>query len=152
MNEIRTILCPTDFSPGSTVATDYAIMLAKKLGAKLHLTHVYPLPMFAAPDGGLMLPANVLSEVSDSAARALHKAADECRAKGVDPETHLGDGAPQAEILRIAERISADLIVMGTHGRSGFAHLLLGSVAEKVVRSSPIPVLTTRMPETNETA
>ncbi len=148
MKDIRTILCPIDFSPGSSAATDYAMMLAQKLGAKLHIMHVYPLPMLAAPDGGLMLPANVLSEVSDSAARALRKSADECRAKGVDPETHLADGAPHAEILRIAEQIPADLIVMGTHGRSGFAHLLLGSVAEKVVRSSTIPVLTTRLPAT----
>jgi universal stress protein A len=148
MNDIRTILCPVDFSPGSAAAAEYAVMLTKKLGAKLHLMHVYPLPMLAAPDGGLMLPASVLTEVSDSAARALRKAADACKANGIEPETHLGDGAPHAEILRIAERISADLIVMGTHGRSGFAHLLLGSVAEKVVRSSSVPVLTTRLPTT----
>ncbi|MBC7174273.1 MAG: universal stress protein [Polyangiaceae bacterium] len=147
MTEIRTILCPVDFSPGSQAATDYAIGLAQKLGAKLHLVHVYPLPMLTAPDGGMMLPASVLADVSDNASKALRKAADACIAKGITPETHLGDGAPHTEILRVAEQVKADLIVMGTHGRSGFAHLLLGSVAEKVVRSSRIPVLTTRMPE-----
>ncbi len=145
MTEIRTILCPVDFSPGSDEATRYATSLAKKLGAKLHLVHVYPLPMLAAPDGGFMLPASVLSEISDSAARSLRKATDACKASGLEPETHLADGAPHVEILRVAERVKADLIVMGTHGRSGLAHLLLGSVAEKVVRSSPIPVLTTRL-------
>jgi nucleotide-binding universal stress UspA family protein len=147
MDDIRTILCPTDFSPGSAAATTYAVELARKLGAKVHLLHVHPLPMLTAPDGGVMLPADVLAEVSEASAQALRRLATEWRAKGVEIETHLADGAPHHEILRLAQEIDADMIVMGTHGRTGVAHLLVGSVAEKVVRASHTPVLTVRLPE-----
>ena len=144
MIEIKTILCPVDFSSGASAATEYAVGLAEKLGARVHLLHVYPLPMLAAPDGGLMVTPEVVARMSTESERAISEVAARYVGRGAEIETHVSDGAPYAEILRKAEKIGADLIVMGTHGRSGIAHLLLGSVAEKVVRSSPIPVLTVR--------
>ncbi len=147
MVDIRTILCPIDFSPGSSAATDYAVGLAQRVGAKVHLIHVYPLPMLAAPDGGLMVTPEAVAHLSEEAAKATRRIADEWAQKGVHLETHVCDGAPHVEIVRTADAIGADLIVMGTHGRSGLAHLLIGSVAEKVVRSSTIPVLTVRLPK-----
>ncbi|MBC7170924.1 MAG: universal stress protein, partial [Polyangiaceae bacterium] len=145
MVDIRTVLCPIDFSQGSSAATEYAIELAQKLGARVHLLHVYPLPMLAAPDGGLMVTPQTVAQMSEEAAQATKRIGEEWRQKGFEIETHVGDGAPHLEIVRTAERLHADLIVMGTHGRSGLAHFLIGSVAEKVVRSSPIPVLTVRL-------
>jgi nucleotide-binding universal stress UspA family protein len=144
MIEIRTILCPVDFSPGASAATEYAVSLAEKLGARVHLLHVYPLPMLAAPDGGLMVTPEMVTRMSTESERAISEVAARYEGRGVEIETHVRDGAPYSEILRRAEQVGADLIVMGTHGRSGIAHLLLGSVAEKVVRSSLIPVLTVR--------
>jgi nucleotide-binding universal stress UspA family protein len=147
MIAIRTILCPVDFSPGSSAATEYAIDLAETLGARVCLLHAYPLPMLAAPDGGLMVTPEVVAQMSEEAERAIGELAGRYEGRGVAIETRVGDGAPHAEILRVAGQVGADLIVMGTHGRSGLAHLLLGSVAEKVLRASTIPVLTVRMPK-----
>ncbi len=147
MVEIRTILCPIDFSPGSSAATTYAVELGTRLGATIHLLHVYPLPMLAAPDGGLMVTPEAVAHLSEEAARATRRIAAEWKAKGAAVETHVSDGSPHVEIVRTAESLPADLIVMGTHGRSGLAHLLLGSVTEKVVRTSTIPVLTVRLPK-----
>lgn len=147
MADIRTILCPIDFSPGSSAALEYGIGLAQKVGAKVHLVHVYPLRLLAAPDGGMMVTPDAVAELSEEAAKALERIAEEWAQKGVRLETHVGDGAPHVEILRLADSLPADLIVMGTHGRSGFAHLLIGSVAEKVVRSSKIPVMTVHLPK-----
>jgi nucleotide-binding universal stress UspA family protein len=139
---VKKILVPTDFSEGSEPAVQYAAMMARVLKAHLCLVHViqpYAYAMtetFNVVDHYSALKA-IAEPLLDQARKGLQKA-------GVSVETDLLSGVAHREILKAARRIKADLIVMGTHGRSGVDHLLLGSVAEKVVRLSPCPVLTVR--------
>jgi nucleotide-binding universal stress UspA family protein len=146
MNRVRTILCATDFSPTSEHAVEYARRLAEQLGAELHLLHVAPCATPSVPEDRIMLPTPMLPKADASAASDLERAAKACAAQGTPVATHLAEGSPPTEIVRVAEQAHADLIVLGATGQSGVAHLLLGSVADRVVRASPIPVLTTRLP------
>lgn len=135
---IRRILVPTDFSEPSDTALEYARTLAGRVGASLHLLHVLEDPFLAE---GLLAEAYIGSGPSvrvdlldDARERLLHRAA------GATTEVIFGHGA--TTIVEYAERGGFDLIVMGTHGRTGLAHLLIGSVAETVVRTATVPVLT----------
>lgn len=147
MTEIRSIVCPVDFSPGSSHATEYAAGLAKTLNAKLLLLHVYPLTTYVGPDGGMIITPDVAAQLSDQSQKALNRVCDHLKERGIHVEPHVRDGSPLDEITEFAEQNKADLIVMGTHGRGGLSRLLLGSVTERVVRTSKIPVLTVRIPE-----
>lgn len=147
MKEIRTIVCPVDFSPGSEGAAAYAIALADKLGAVVHLVHVYPLGTFVGPDGGLVLTPQMVAQLSEQSLAALRKIAAPYTDAGRKVDVHVVDGAPATEVLEVAARLGADLLVIGTHGRTGLSRMLLGSVAERIVRTSPIPVLTVRLAE-----
>lgn len=140
MPQIRTILCAVDFSPPSEAAFAYARELAAKLDAQIHLLHVYQLPIYALPDGAVMMTADYTAKLANELQKELHKLAAEERV--VPVRTQLVEGLPYREIGRIAKELPADLIVVGTHGRTGVKHLLLGSVAERVVRTSPVPVIT----------
>lgn len=143
--KITNILYATDFSDSSIPASAYASMLAKLTGAKLYILHV-------------------ISELTDQRRTMIHQEFFKTFEKGVEQEA-LHDmanlresqfqgfenlecltviGTPFQEIMRQAEACSADLIVMGTHGRTGIEHVLVGSTAERVVRNSKIPVLTVR--------
>jgi len=139
---INKILVPTDFSEGSEPAVQYAAMMARVLKAHVCLVHViqpYAYAMtetFNVVDHYSALKA-IAEPMLDQVRKGLQKA-------GLTVETDLLSGVAHREILEKARRTGADLIVMGTHGRSGVDHLLLGSVAEKVVRLSPCPVLTIR--------
>jgi universal stress protein A len=145
MKPIQRILCPVDFSDTSNHAVKYALGLAEPLGAEVHLLHVYQLPMYTMPDGALLAGPQTATRVMESAQQALNELA---AGLGADPplQKHLTEGVPHAEVERVANDIGADLIVMGTHGRTGLGHLLLGSVAERVVRTASVPVLTVRHP------
>lgn len=140
MPEIRRILCPIDFSEPSETALDYAVDLASKFEADVEVVHVYQLPVYALPDGAMMAGPEFTTKVTAE----LQKALDELASKkdGAKLSTHLVEGIPYKEIVRMAGELDADLVVMGTHGRTGIKHLLLGSVAERVVRSSERPVIT----------
>jgi nucleotide-binding universal stress UspA family protein len=137
--QIRTILCPVDFSPASDNAFAYARELAAKLDARIELLHVFQLPIYALPDGAVMVGPDYTVRLTTELQAALVKLASV--EKKVPVETHLLEGLPYQEITRMASELHADLIVMGTHGRTGVKHLLLGSVAERVVRTSPVPVI-----------
>jgi nucleotide-binding universal stress UspA family protein len=137
------ILVPVDFSVLSAQAVDYAVELAKALGAKITLLHAYEPPAIGYPDtAGLAL--EVAEACRRSAETALDTEARERAASGLSLTHELRQGPAWIEIVEAAKERGADLIVMGTHGRGGLSHFLLGSVAERVVRSSPIPVLTVR--------
>lgn len=142
MPEIRRILCPVDFSEPSESALDYAVDLASKFGADVQLVHVYQLPVYALPDGAMMAGPEFTTKVTNELSKALDALAEKKAESGVKVETHLVEGIPYREVVRLGEELEADLVVMGTHGRTGIKHLLLGSVAERVVRSSKIPVIT----------
>ncbi|GAB5541053.1 MAG: universal stress protein [Sandaracinaceae bacterium] len=140
MPEIRRILVPVDFSEPSENALDYAIELAAKFGADVQAIHAYQLPVYALPDGAMMAGPEFTTKVTAELQKALEELAS--RKSGVKLETHLLEGIPYKEVVRMTEELDADLVVMGTHGRTGLKHLLLGSVAERVVRSSKVPVIT----------
>jgi nucleotide-binding universal stress UspA family protein len=144
MFEIRRILCPIDFSETSKPAFEYAVALAAQLGAELELLHVYQLPAYALPEGGLEILAGLEAELENRLQQQLDEFAKHSTEPSVKITTVLGTGVPYVEIIRAAKQRKADLIVIGTHGRTGLAHLLIGSVAERVVRTSEVPVLSIR--------
>ena len=142
---ITRILVPTDFSATSDAALDFAKMIAETLGASLHLLHVFEDPFvtgaFAAEAYAPMPPATRAALIEDANARLAHRLTpDERLHFRATSEIITGVSAPT--IVEYARDNYADLIVMWTHGRTGMAHLLIGSVAERVVRLSPCPVLT----------
>jgi nucleotide-binding universal stress UspA family protein len=140
----RTILVATDFSEHADQALEYAAGLAARLDATLHVLHAIALPKIGAPEMGIGYSAATLEPITDRARCAL----EERVARYVDrvtlapPRLEVGD--PRDIIDHVAEAIGADLIVLGTHGRRGLRRILLGSVAESVVRTAPCPVLTIR--------
>lgn len=139
MRPIRHVLCPTDFSACADQALDAAIAIAQKFDATLTLLHVYTLPV-----SGFGGDITVLSEQElDVAARkALDGVLDRVRASYPKSEAIVRQGAPAPTILDVADERGADLIVIGTHGRRGVSRVLVGSIAEKVVRTAGVPVLT----------
>ncbi len=143
------VLVPTDFGEPSAKALLYGQALARSFGASLHVLHAVEEPLAEGWDAygfpGL-LPERRAQVLAD-AQRRLEEAvpASERDRQPTELVTCLGD--PRHEIVRFARERGIDLVVMGTHGRGGVAHLLLGSVAEKVVRTAPCPVLTVRDPE-----
>ncbi|MFQ5515541.1 MAG: universal stress protein [Myxococcota bacterium] len=138
------ILVPVDFSPHSRRAVDLAVGLAKTFSATIHLLHAYHLSAALTAPDPMVLPAAFWEDVRDSAARKLEKTAELVTREGVTVESHLSSDPPSAAIERAARELSADLIVMGTRGLTGLKHILLGSVAERTVRTAPCPVLTVR--------
>lgn len=144
MTTFCTLLIPTDFSSGSTAATQYALWLAGKTGAKIVFLHVME-PTVYSVDFALTHP-DLSAEVRQRAGEALRQLVEEARSRGLSAEQALAVGAPFAEIEKTAADRKADLIVMGTHGRTGMAHVVLGSTAERVVRLASCPVLTVKAP------
>lgn len=146
MISLKRILLPTDFSEYSGAARDYACSLVEKFNAELHVLHVLQDLVAMAPEPGMAFPppGDYLKELEASAKLALEKLPADGLPAGFKVERSLKHGSPFLEIIRYAKEQGIDLIVMGTHGRTGLAHVLLGSVAEKVVRKSPCPVLTVR--------
>jgi nucleotide-binding universal stress UspA family protein len=145
MRRLRLILHATDFSRASTPALKWAISLAKANRARLTVLHVMAPPALALPGEGYVSPA-VYDSLERSARAAgqkrLKKVAARAKAAGVRAGVLLLEGVPHELIARAARK--ADLLVIGTHGRSGLAKLFLGSVASRVVTSASCPVLTVR--------
>lgn len=143
---IRSILCPVDFSATSEEALRYAVSFASQLGVEeVHLLHVHQPPAVALPDGTLV-PDDAAAELKQRAARELEALAKRYSAHGTAVVPHLIEGVPYEAIVEEARVLGADLIVMGTHGRTGFRHALLGSIAERVARYSPVPICSVRTP------
>jgi universal stress protein A len=140
----KRILVPHDFSDDASAALDFAIELAKQLGGELHLVHAYRLPIEVFSPYGVAIPDSVMPELRKGAELRLKELAARVEAAGLTARVHLREGAPAEVIAESARELGADLIVMGTRGRTGLAHVVLGSVAERTVRSSPCPVLTLR--------
>ncbi len=137
------ILVAHDFSETAERALKYAIELASKLGARITIVHAYELPSYGYPDG-LAFTAEIVENIQRTSEEGLHAVVAEARRPGLQVNERLRQGPAWSEIDATAKEIEADLIVMGTHGRRGFSRALLGSVAEKVVRTAPCPVLTVR--------
>jgi nucleotide-binding universal stress UspA family protein len=142
LSTLKRILVPTDFTDPSHEALTTAMAFARMFGATLDLVHVavemaYPLP---PPVDVITMPID-LSPVLDRATAGLATEEARVREAGIPCETAMLIGSAVQEIVKRAKDTSADLIVMGTHGRSGLAHALLGSNAERVIQHAPCPVL-----------
>jgi nucleotide-binding universal stress UspA family protein len=137
------ILVPTDGSAATNRAVDHAVELAGVHDATLHALYVVNTATFASlpMESSFEGVASMLDREGEAALDAVESIADEA---GVRIERSLVDGSPAREIVRYAEDEGCDLVIMGTHGRGGIDRLLLGSVTERVVRSSNVPVLTIR--------
>ena len=149
MTTIARILVPTDFSAASDAALTYARSLARQFGASINLVHVFEDPFTSGAfvgDGTVTMPLDLRQSLEQLAQEQL--ASRHAAHLGTLPlsSTDLLTGPTARRIVEHAEKTHADLIVMGTHGRSGLSHLLLGSVTEKVVRSAKCHVLTAREP------
>lgn len=151
MISIKEILAPTDFSEPSEVAMRYAKALAENFGARLHLVHVldenalvYP---WTSPDGTPIALGAARTELEQVTADRLGKLLSTEEREKFSAKVEILVGSPFLEIINYAKTQDIDLIILGTHGRGPIAHILMGSVAERVVRKAPCPVLTVRHPE-----
>ncbi|WP_336037761.1 universal stress protein [Halobacterium yunchengense] len=144
MGRYERILVPTDGSEETRQAVEHAVDLAEEHGATIHALYVVNSASFSSlpMESSWESVAAMMNEEGAAALDDVEAIADE---RGVSVERALVDGSPSREIVRYAEDEGCDLVVMGTHGRGGIDRLLLGSVAEKVVRSSTVPVLTVRV-------
>jgi nucleotide-binding universal stress UspA family protein len=141
--EFRRILCPVDFSEASAGALRAAVALAARFDASLTLLHVAVVPGSAIPEAILPTPPELATDLSAPADRPLLEwkvLAERLGARRV--QAYRTVGRPAQEIVAMARRDAFDLVVLGTHGRRGLGHFILGSVAEEVVRLAPCPVLT----------
>lgn len=149
MADIKRILFATDFSDNSRYALTFAISFAQKYDAMLSVLHViqqpsYPLGMYAE------ISFDAMDKFSQSISEAVQKEMQTLKEKDLQGcpkyECLIVHGTPFLEILRMAKEKNVELIVVGTHGRTGLDHVLFGSTAEKVVRRAPCPVLSVRLP------
>lgn len=145
---LRRILVPTDFSDSSVPAVRYAAELADKFASDLVILHVVQDLALVLPDAVMPTPVATpdLTDMVSNARTAVGNLVATLGLARLNPRAEVRVGAPAAEIVAAAHDLSADLLCISTHGRTGLAHLLLGSVAEKIVRHAPCSVLTVRAP------
>src|SRR5437899_1098204 len=143
MIDLHRILVPTDFSKHSQVALNYATAFAEKFGAELYLLHVVQDLALFIPDMVTVTPplGPTVEQLTAAVRAAFDRLVEENKLDRFPLHREVREGTPFYEIIRYGKENDIDLIVMGTHGHSGLAHMLLGSVAEKVVRKAPCPVL-----------
>ena len=138
-------LVPVDFSEDANQAVEYAIALASKLGARVTLLHVIQLLPLGSGDMGVTVPYAYIQDLEADVTSRMQAYLERVTA-GLEGEIAVVHGVPFQEILETAKTQQIDLIIMGTQGRTGLQHVLMGSVAEKVVRLAPCPVLVVRQP------
>jgi nucleotide-binding universal stress UspA family protein len=144
MPQFKHILLATDFEASSSPALEAGVELAKAFGAKLTLVHVWEIPIY--PYMEFMLNSELIAGVEARAIKRLSDSLVSVQQAVPSADSKLKAGLPWTGILEAIDETHADLVVMGTHGRRGVSHAMLGSVAEKVVRLSKVPVLTVRTP------
>lgn len=146
MRTPKNILVPVDFGEASDAALDYAVDLAEGTDAKVFVLHTFEIPIVGLPDGVVAATAELTGRIVNAAQKALDDLSKRYDGRKVPVTTILKQGDAREVILAEAKDLGADLIVIGTHGRRGIARALIGSVAESVVRTSPVPVLTVHGP------
>ena len=143
MVSFKKILVPVDFGESSKEALEVAVGLAKQFGAELTLLHTWEIPVYGY--GAMEFSAmDMLTPIQGAATEQLDALVAEIRRQHPETKGVLARGVPWREVLATIEQSKPDLVVMGTHGRRGVGRAILGSVAEKIVRMSPVPVLTVR--------
>lgn len=140
---VRKILCMIDLTPWSEPALDEAVRWAERTDATLHVVHAFELPLYTLPDGGSIFEPDVLARVRAQATDRMDGFLAR-RPTTARVERHLIEGAPATVAQQVIEDEGIDLVVMGTHGRSGMQRLLLGSVAERMLRTCHVPVMVVR--------
>jgi nucleotide-binding universal stress UspA family protein len=146
--DVQRILVPLDFSESAASILAWAGHLAEEHGSTVMLLHVYHLPVEFQQLEGAYLPADFWESVKEEAERQLERHAERIRESGVQVECITREGYAASVIEEEAVQEKADMIVMGSRGLSGIKHLLLGSIAERVVQKAPCPVLTVKTPAT----
>jgi nucleotide-binding universal stress UspA family protein len=141
---VRKILVPVDFSSHSNAALELAIDFAKSFEASITLLHCYQLSPSGGSPYGIVMPPEYCEKIREAAERYLKKWCEKAAAAGIEVDYSSSSANPAQEILRRAEEIGADLIVMGTNGLTGISHLMIGSIAERTLRLAPCPVMTIR--------
>lgn len=142
MKTIKTILVPIDLSDSSVLVLESAVSLASQLNSKLIVIHAVPMTAIAMPiEGQAVYNEEMIEEVLDESRKSLSEFLQNNADPKLDIAEHVVLGEPTIEINTFAEKNGCDLIIMGTHGRTGLKHLLMGSVAEHVLRHSNIPVM-----------
>jgi nucleotide-binding universal stress UspA family protein len=144
----ETILLPTDGSAATERAVEHAVDLARTYDATIHALYVIDAGMYSSLEAGADIVIDALEDEGRAAVESVEREAAEA---GVEVETTVTSGTAHQTILDYADEVDADLIVMGTHGRTGLNRYLLGSVTERVVRTAEVPVLTVRMQGDAET-
>lgn len=145
MKHIEKIVVGTDFSDIAEHAVDEAVDLAKQLGASVTLVHAYELPVYSFPDGVVVSSAEAADKMTTAMLKRLDASVERQRSRGASVKAALRMGPPWEELNRVAAEEGAHLIVVGTHGRRGFSRVVLGSVAERMVRTAVRPVLIVRI-------
>jgi len=149
MIRLTKLLVPTDFSEDSEQAARYAVELAKRFQAEIHCIHVVDIPadLLSTSDYYMTGPSEAfLDQIREESKKNLEAFAKK-NLEGVGVRTAFLEGSPFVEIIRYAHNQEIDLVVIATHGRTGLRHVLFGSVAEKVVRKAPCPVLVVKREE-----
>ena len=147
MIKLEHLLVATDFSACSKEAVDYAVHLGQKMRGRLTLLHVFESPFFYPAEISIGAYPEVyqwLQDFKQDESKKLNALADQIRKEDLPVEPLFKEGAPSIEIIRTAKEVGADLIVLGTHGRRGFSHVVMGSVAERVTREAPCPIFVVR--------
>jgi nucleotide-binding universal stress UspA family protein len=142
----RRILAASDFTETSEHALDWAVDLAVEVGAPISVLHSYEVPVVAFPDPSMLPTPDVTHRITEAARQGLEALVAARQGRGVALDAVLREGPAWEQIDAVAEELDVDLVVIGTHGRKGLARALLGSVAERVVRTCRRPVLTIRGP------
>ncbi|MGB9958448.1 universal stress protein [Haloferax prahovense] len=143
------ILVPTDGSRAAERAIDHALDLAKTYDARIHALYVVDTSIYTSLDAGADVVIDALEREGDAATRHVLAAAEEA---GIDAQAEVVTGTAYRSIREYIDDHDINLVVMGTHGRTGLSHYLLGSVTERVVRTSPVPVLTIRLDDEEDEA
>lgn len=153
MLKIDSILVPMDFSEYSEKALEYAIGLAEKFKSDVHVLHCYCEDLFTmiayGPHHVPIIPDDFEEQVRRAATEKLSRYSEKITDRGLKAESHLSKLVPSDAIVRTADELGSDLIVMGSHGLTGLKHVVLGSVAERTIRHASCPVLTVKLRETN---
>ncbi len=144
MKEIRSIVVPVDFSRHSLNALEEATALAHRFGARLHIVHSYAIPMRGVMPYEFAVPDSVWDGIREASEVKLADLKEKAEGQGVAVSTEVSAELPAEAIHAAALAQEADLIVMGTRGHTGLKHALLGSVAERTIRTSPCSVLTVK--------
>lgn len=138
----KRILVPIDFSEISMATLEHAVDFAKTFDAEIDLLHSYQIPSIAMTPYGMAYSSDLYQNVRLAASEQLQKVCDRVQSAGVEATMHLSQDVPSAAIAEAARKLGSDLIIIGTRGLTGLKHVVLGSVAERTVRTAPCPVLT----------